>query len=339
MSTPNKISRALEKTLERARQESKYVLDPGKRYVIFSDHHKGARTGADDFEYCESTYMSALTHYDEQLFTLIVLGDVEELWEERAHEVIKSYPDVFTKEAAFYEVGRYIRIYGNHDDFWDMERNVDKYLGAIFPGIKALDGIVFDFRQNGNTVGEILLVHGHQGVYDRGIFTRISRIAVRWFWSVFQKLTGKGRTTPAEDECLRGKHDTMLYSWANEKDKLILIAGHTHRPVWSSMTHLEQLRNELFTLQSASPRPGNYDTDANRLLAEIRKKEIEDPPCNDTIKTNPCYFNTGCTSFGDGDITAIELEGGWIRLVKWEKEDGMREPLQTAQLTDIFFQL
>ena len=31
----------------------------------------------------------------------------------------------------------------------------------------------------------------------------------------------------------------------------------------------------------------------------------------------PCYFNTGCCSFGDGDVTALEIADGEIRLVRW----------------------
>ena len=31
----------------------------------------------------------------------------------------------------------------------------------------------------------------------------------------------------------------------------------------------------------------------------------------------PCYFNTGCCSFPDGDITGLEIADGMIRLVRW----------------------
>ncbi len=32
----------------------------------------------------------------------------------------------------------------------------------------------------------------------------------------------------------------------------------------------------------------------------------------------PCYFNSGCCCFDDGDITGLEIENGLIRLVKWK---------------------
>src|SRR5688572_20608242 len=40
-------------------------VDPAEeRLVIFSDHHKGARDGADDFAGCEENYAAALGYYD-----------------------------------------------------------------------------------------------------------------------------------------------------------------------------------------------------------------------------------------------------------------------------------
>ena len=36
-----------------------------------------------------------------------------------------------------------------------------------------------------------------------------------------------------------------MYRWAAAQAKLILVAGHTHRPVWSSRTHLQMLEAEL----------------------------------------------------------------------------------------------
>ena len=38
-----RISRALDRTLRYARQENNIRLNENSRYIIFSDHHKGAR--------------------------------------------------------------------------------------------------------------------------------------------------------------------------------------------------------------------------------------------------------------------------------------------------------
>jgi predicted phosphodiesterase len=336
MASSNKIHKALEKNLKKARVYASMHLDPDKRFVIFSDHHKGARTGADDFERCESNYLNALEYYDEKLYTLVVLGDVEELWEEDIEDILRSYPKVFERESAFHAQNRYIRVYGNHDDFWHYPENTADHLEGDFPGLKPVDGLVLKFEREGIELGEILLVHGNQGVFDLGLVSDISRFFVRIFWRAFQIITGKGRTTPSEDACLRGLHDTWMYEWAATQKSLILVAGHTHRPVWSSMTHLEQLRDQLYRLQAESPRPPNFLTLFEQLQADIDKKTAAHPPCNDSVKTCPCYFNSGCCSYEDGDITGIELEGDWIRLVKWDKATGIKTILQEGLLTDIF---
>ena len=67
------------------------VLDVGAaRLIIFSDHHKGARDGADDFQRCERAYNAALGYYYECGHELIGLGDVEELGECRPKHVMAA---------------------------------------------------------------------------------------------------------------------------------------------------------------------------------------------------------------------------------------------------------
>ena len=126
------INNALDKELQRARQAGGIRLTPGTRYVIFSDHHKGAGDDADDFRQCEATYLEALDYYLEAGYTLILLGDGEELWEQDAPIVFKTYPDVFESEARFHPE-RHMRVIGNHDNPWEIPEMVERYLHPIFP--------------------------------------------------------------------------------------------------------------------------------------------------------------------------------------------------------------
>src|SRR6185369_5982837 len=59
-----------------------FDADTGK-IIVFSDQHKGAKNGADDFMICEPNYLAALDYYNENEFCFISLGDNEELWENR----------------------------------------------------------------------------------------------------------------------------------------------------------------------------------------------------------------------------------------------------------------
>ncbi|MEI9806689.1 MAG: hypothetical protein WDO16_01745 [Bacteroidota bacterium] len=59
-----------------------FDLKSGK-VIIFSDQHKGARNGADDFTLSEPNYLAALDHYNKNDFFFISMGDSEELWKIR----------------------------------------------------------------------------------------------------------------------------------------------------------------------------------------------------------------------------------------------------------------
>ena len=332
------INESLDRVLRHERQNGARTLTAQARYVIFSDHHKGARNHADDFIPAEATYLAALEHYFEENFTLIVMGDAEELWEERPQAVMTSYRNVFESEARFYPE-RYLRIHGNHDNLWQSAYPREKYLGPFFPGIEFHDGVLFKVLDSRQQPCELLLVHGHQGTPDSDRMASLSQFFVRNVYRLYQIATGLGRTTPAEDACLRALHDAMLYNWASSHERLILIAGHTHRPIWSSKTHLEKLLWQLRSLIETGParRADDFETKVEALREEIKVRARKYPPCNDSIKTRPCYFNTGCCRYADGDITGIEIADGEIRLIKWSIHQGIgtRTVLEAAPLKEV----
>lgn len=71
--------------------------------IIFSDHHKGARNGSDDFALAEDNYLAALDYYNGKKFYYISLGDAEELWENTIFQVLKYNRATFEKEKLFIE--------------------------------------------------------------------------------------------------------------------------------------------------------------------------------------------------------------------------------------------
>jgi len=92
-----KVAEALDIAFRHAQdkedEEGKMVLDiRSAKFIIFSDHHKGNRDGADDFRVCERAYNAALAYYHRLGYTLVVLGDAEELWEEKPKTVLDAYP-------------------------------------------------------------------------------------------------------------------------------------------------------------------------------------------------------------------------------------------------------
>ena len=275
-------------------------------WIIFSDQHKGAGDGADEFRFCRDTYLAALQHYNAHGFTLALLGDVEELWENRMSEVIAAYRDVLEAEAAF-GAKRYLRIWGNHDDRWMEELLVALELRAYAPGPglrRVFEGVRITVRDGDAKIGTLFMTHGHQGTLGSDRFKFFSRWALQ-FYRFMQNRFGVtwfgGVDLPSEDAALRGEHDLIMYNWASTQEKMMLIVGHTHRPVWAGRTKEEQHQ------------PGSV----------------------------PAYFNTGCCKFADGDITGMEIQDGMLRLIRWKTTAGAtsRSVLQEASLRELFEQL
>lgn len=65
--SPEKFQRSIARGLDRAfanpDTEVRELDIESARLVIFSDHHKGARDGADDFLRCERAYNAALAYH------------------------------------------------------------------------------------------------------------------------------------------------------------------------------------------------------------------------------------------------------------------------------------
>ena len=98
---------------------------------------------------------------------------------------------------------------------------------------------------------------------------------------------------------------------------MLLITGHTHQPVFESLTLLEYLYKQL----QAAERDKNM-ADIEELKKKIGYSERAFAAVAvDYLTMKPVYFNSGCCCFSDGDITGIEIANGSIRLIKWTSID------------------
>lgn len=321
MGYQQKIARGLERAYRRADTD---VLElRSGRHIIFSDHHKGKRDGADDFVGAEKAYHAALGYYLSAGYTLYVLGDVEELWECRARDVVQAYRRTLELEAEFYSAGRYMRFFGNHDDQWESARSVRKHLGRFFPNLQVKEGLRLQVETQEDELAEIFLVHGHQGTTESDRLRWISKPIVRYIWRPFQRLTGARLNTPARSFRLQGEHNKALHAWAAAKGGVVLIAGHTHKPVFIPESRIGVLTERLESLErSKAPRE-----DVAKVRAELEWLRTIEATAADTTGASAqhvtsCYFNTGCCSFDDGDCTGIEISEGEIRLVRWPDDQG-----------------
>lgn len=312
------------------------------RVVIFSDLHRGARDGADDFQRCEAAYSAALGWYLEQGHELWLLGDVEELWENDLDEVLPAYRALLRMERAFQEGAGLQRFYGNHDLDWSDPRRL-KRLQESLPGVRVQEAMRLRVLEGTEVLGLIFLAHGHQGtdVSDRG--AGFSRLVLRYVWRYIQRAQGLLSTTPADDHRLRHRHDTAMFRWARSRvleappgERPVLVAGHTHHPVFpgegvprpdtSVAARLEEELRAARESGAGQARLSELRAELERVRALGRLEPYDPPPIDP-----PCYFNTGCCSFPDRDVTGLEIIGGQIRLVRWLDDGGEARPKVLAE--------
>jgi hypothetical protein len=318
-------------------------------WVIFSDQHKGAGDHADEFVRNVPAYMAALTHYNREQYKLVLLGDVEELWENNIREVIKAHKPVLEAEAAF-GPKRYLRIWGNHDDRWMEELLVAVELRPYAPGEglrRVYEGVRISVRDGDAKIGTLFMTHGHQGTMGSDRFAWVSRwalVAYRFFQNRFNVGWFGGVDSPAKDPVLRGEHDQQMYDWAANQERMMLMVGHTHHPVWAGQTHVQQLDSELAVLtlrRDAGDASVMADIERVRATLDIVRRDAT--VSRAVTERKPAYFNVGCCKFSDGDITGMELADGSLRLVKWSAPVGdqpaRRQVLREAPLRTLFQQL
>ena len=287
------------------------------KFIIFSDQHKGARNGADDFALCEPNYLDALDYYYQQGYHLVALGDCEELWENLTHSVLKHHKPSFASEAKFIPKNAFIKIFGNHDLYWSNDPFAPLLLKQAYGyDVPVYEGVVLQTIIGNRTV-HIFCTHGHQGdaVSDGNWFSKffISRI-----WAPLQSYLKINPNTPAYDASLKTLHNNIMYQWSAEQKNLFLITGHTHQPLFESLTHLERLCRQLLFAQRLNDAEMTRSLEKEITLRRFQYKNVAE----DYLSLKPTYFNTGCCCFSDGEITGIELEQNCFRLIKWKRKDG-----------------
>lgn len=306
------------------------------KFVFVSDQHKGARDAADDFRLAEKNYRAALQHYFKENYLLINIGDCEELWENTAPVVVEKNRAVLLEEALFLQADRYCRTFGNHDLAWKYDIQTNMHLKPVFgEKLKVYEGIILETVYNGN-IYSIFLTHGHQGD-KRSDGNAFSMWFVAAIWTPIQRILEISVNTISSSNALVDRHNIIMYEWSATQKNTIFISGHTHKPVFASLDHIDRL-NKLLDKATAA----NDASAIQSIRAELEKRKLEYAGKN-IVKTmaHPSYFNTGCCCFRDGDITLIEIEADTIRLVKWKEESGqsVRQVLEESALSYILEQL
>lgn len=229
----------MEKKLNEIFEKSKRLtINNNTKLVIMSDCHRGAGDSYDNFLNNQNIYESALRYYYDKEFTYVELGDGDEMWEVKKYEdIIDVHIEAFRLLKKFNDSNRLFMIYGNHDISKTSKEILKKYFYKYYnKSTKQEEELLNNLEVYESLVlyyygYDIFLVHGHQVDFLNGTLWKLSRFLVRYVWKNLEYVGFKDLTSAAKNYGVSKNVEKKLRDWSIENNK-ILIAGHTHRPIF-----------------------------------------------------------------------------------------------------------
>ncbi len=293
-------------------------LHDGDRYVIFSDLHMGNGSWTDDFVTNSEMLATVLSrHYLVGSFNLILNGDVEELQRFSLAEIQRRWAQVYAVFERFHAERRVHRIVGNHD--YELLND-----GVSEDGMSPIEGLRFRHRDD-----TLFIFHGHQALWCYERFNRFIGYVLKY---ALNPLRIRNRTV-AHDSRKRFLTEKRVYEFSSARS-LLSIIGHTHRPLFESMSKIDTLRFEIERLCRAYPGAGEAKQHKIELQIKEYQRELEHIHRHNAAEgaqrslynadlVVPCVFNSGCV-LGKRGMTALEIQNGTLALVHWfdaERDD------------------
>ena len=281
------------------------------RIVILSDMHIGNARRGDDFRKNAELCMACLNeYYLPRGFTLILNGDIEELHRFTLKEIEKAWPSFYELFLLFGRKGRLLKTIGNHDILLPLHRQyrLREYMHESVR-IRTGEDTLFVF-------------HGHQASMFQTRFNMASGVFLRF---VARPLGIKSYSVSA-DKGKQFRVERKVYNFSSVK-RIASIVGHTHRPLFESLSKADALRYKIERLcrEYAGNESGRRDDLRAEIVSqksaldklyekgEARKRHLS---IYNSKLLVPCLFNSGC-AIGKRGITLIEISGETISLVHW----------------------
>ena len=323
----------IEGTLQRLFDAAPRVrIDDGSRIVILSDLHLGDGGPRDDFLHNADLVQRALReYYLRRGFSLVLNGDIEELQRFRLRAIRQRWGSLYS---LFQEFGRktsFHKIVGNHDEALLCDRDGDhRGCGEASPSAGLLEAVRFVGPK-----GTLFVFHGHQATIFFERFNDVSGFFLRY---VARALPVRN-FAKAYESSKRFRTEHRAYSFASSR-KIVSVIGHTHRPLFESLSKIDTIRFRLeqlcrdypalspYTRSAMEKIITGYKRELDRLWAKDRENGLRSSLYNDQISI-PCLFNSGC-AIGKRGVTALEIASGGIALVSWyDRSRGERHFAET----------
>jgi UDP-2,3-diacylglucosamine pyrophosphatase LpxH len=281
------------------------------RLVVFSDLHVGNRRRGDDFAKNAELFMHVLEqHYLARDYTLILNGDIEELLRYSPAEIEGRWPDLYALFGRFYDAQKLYKVVGNHDIALPL------YKEYPFSQI-LIEGLKLRYKRD-----VLFLFHGHQASSFQTRFSVLVGLSLRYL----ARPLGIKNYSVSRSRLRKYRTERRVYSFS-QADRIASIVGHTHRPLFESLSkvdslrfRIEQLCRQYTTAHSREKRRLSDDIQRHKVeLEQIYQRKGELKSRRNIYNSKlliPCLFNSGCC-IGKRGITAIELQDGEIALVHW----------------------
>jgi predicted phosphodiesterase len=289
------------------------------KFVIFSDLHMGNGTSKDDFKQNSTIFSTALhSFYKEKEYRLILNGDVEELQRFSYDKIYQSWKDVYSIFDEFHAEGRLFKTIGNHDLNWSAE-------GAPDLRYPLHDALVLRYKD-----GDVFVFHGHQ-VGKK--YQRHNRLVGYTLKYLANPLRIKNYSV-SHDSRKQYQIERRVYHYSVFRKKMSII-GHTHRPLFESLSKAERIINQIDYLcreyaNTVAPEASqkliktieSHKKELQKIIKKGRSKvqELRSSLLYNTPLHIPCLFNSGCV-IGKRGMTCLEIENGHISLVHWFDKD------------------
>ncbi len=287
------------------------TLDPSRRYLFISDLHMGNGGGRDDLDRNRFLIETILEKwYLKHDYVLVMNGDIEELQKFRLPDIQKAWPTLLATVDKFAERGDLRKIIGNHDIGLLEEKS---YRWPIYPGL------IYEYGGN-----RIAVFHGHQSSDLYNKYEHMTGMLIKYF---VKPLHIKNSGGLPHDARRRFAKERRIYR-AARKMGVLAITGHTHHPLFESLSKFDNIRFMVEDLLrdyagAGSARRAEIEEtvmilrrEMARLSARKERRRKLRSLYGDSPFLVPCLFNSGCAT-GKHGITALEITAGMISLVYW----------------------
>jgi len=289
----------------------KVSCNKGSRFVIFSDLHMGDGSTKDDFrQNAEIFKVSVKDYYMKNDFKVILNGDVEELQRFALPKIKNRWKEIYDIFRALHGRGRLFKIIGNHDLALCLPKQNDSEF-------QVRHSITLESKH-----GDLLIFHGHQASMT---YKRLNRLVGYTLRYLANPLRIRNYSV-SHDSRKQYTIEKRVYHHASFR-KRVSIIGHTHRPLFESLTKAERLKFRIEQLCRKYARSKDESKKSIKKVIKSHKKELRKIFASQqainfhsniyhSIFHIPCLFNSGCV-IGKRGMTCLEIEDSKIALVHW----------------------